>query len=282
VSRALHLSAIGLLALAIGFAAGPGPPPAVRHAAFGHGAPVVLLHGLGSSAEDWLPTARLLANRYRVEMVDLPGHGDSDMPEPFSFERATESLDLSLMRISDGPVILVGHSLGGLLAASEAIEHPERVRGLVLIETALKPQIPASERPAALDRLEHHYLAVLHEAYRSFGRDPAQGERLYRNVAALDPNMVRRWIRLAWTADLSSEAPRIEVPVLIVLAERSWGRNESWRSVSAALGYTGAPRLRAVRLGDCGHFVMLDRPEALASLIKSFAADPAGARTALR
>jgi pimeloyl-ACP methyl ester carboxylesterase len=282
VPRPIPLAAVALLTLVIAGAAGLAPPPPARHTAFGHGSTIVLLHGLGSSAEDWLPTARLLASRHRVEMVDLPGHGESDMPEPFSFERATESLDLSLLQISNEPVILVGHSLGGLLAASEAIEHPSRVRGLVLIETALKPQIPPADRPAALARLEHHYRAVLHEAYLDFGRDAAQGERLYRNVAALDPRMVSRWIRLAWTADLSSEAPRLEVPVLIVLADRSWGANESWRAVSAALGYTGAPRLRAVRLEGCGHFVMLDRPDALAALIKSFAADPQSVRTALR
>ncbi|MBI1798031.1 MAG: alpha/beta fold hydrolase [Candidatus Eisenbacteria bacterium] len=280
--RPIHLVALTLLALVIICAAHLAPPAAARHVAFGHGPTVVLLHGLGSSAEDWLPTARRLASRHRVELVDLPGHGGTEMPEPFSLERAAAALDASLAQISDEPVILVGHSLGGLLAAAEAIEHPARVRGLVLVETALKPQIPEDQRAAALDRLEHDYRAVLHEAYMDFGRDAAQGEKLYRNVAALDPRMVSRWIRIAWTADLSPEAPRLTVPVLVVLAERSWPSGQAWGAAAETLGYEGAPRLRALRIEGCGHFIMLDRPDRLAAVIAGFSADPEGLRMTMR
>jgi pimeloyl-ACP methyl ester carboxylesterase len=70
--------------------------------------------------------------------------------------------------------------------------------------------------------------------------------------------------------------------VLVVLNDRSWTADESWASISDALGYTGVPHLRAVRIAGCGHFIMLDRPAELAALIDAFAADPERARTALR
>src|SRR5262245_41509105 len=197
------------------------PPAAAERRAFGQGSPIVLLHGLGSRDQDWLPTARLLARRHRVSLVDLPGHGDSDMPEPFSLERATASLTRSLADLPGGPVVLVGHSLGGLIAAAEALEHPARVRALVLVETALRPQLPEPQREEWLGRLEREYDDVLRAAYLDFGRDSAQGEALYRRVAALDARMVQRWIRLAWTADLSPRARALAMPVLVVLAERS-------------------------------------------------------------
>jgi len=281
-SRPQLLLVLALLALAIASARPLSPPPATTHAAFGHGTPVVLLHGLGSRREDWFPTARILARRHRVTLVDLPGHGEAGMPEPFSLERATIALDRSLAELPEGPVILVGHSLGGLIAASEAIAQPERIRGLVLVETALRPQLPAELRAEWLGKLEHDYQNVVHAAYLDFGRDSVQGEALYRRVAELEPRMVQRWIRLAWSADLSEAATRLTVPVLVVLAERSWAHDEAWPAVAAELGLLGVPRLEAARLDDCGHFIMLDRPADLARLIERFAADPGGSPVARR
>jgi 3-oxoadipate enol-lactonase len=266
-----------LLVLAIAGTRPVAPPAASLSGAFGEGTPIVLLHGLGSRPEDWLATARRLAPRHRVSMVDLPGHGDTEMPQPFSLDRATAALDRSLAQIPGGPVILVGHSLGGLIAAAEAIEHPGRVRGLVLVEAALRPQLPEPLREEWMGRLVREYRRVVRTAYLDFGRDSAQGEALYRRVEALDPHMVRRWIRLAWTADLSGRARRLHMPVLVVLAERSWAPDEPWPEVAEALGLTGITRLTAVRIADCGHFVMLDQPDELATLIESFAANPAGA-----
>ena len=281
-SRSHILVVVVVLVLAIAHARPVAPPAPVDHAAFGRGAPVVLLHGLGSRREDWLATARLLARRHRVTLVDLPGHGVGDMPEPFSLERATVALDRSLAELPDGPVILVGHSLGGLIAASEAMARPSRVRGLVLVETALRPQLPVPLRAEWLGRLEREYDDVLRGAYLDFGRDSLQGEMLYRRAASLDPRMVQRWIRLAWSADLSSEARRITVPVLAVLADRSWEPGEAWGDAASALGLAGVPRLEAARLEDCGHFLMLDRPAELAELIEAFAADPGGRALARR
>ncbi len=276
-----------LLALAAACAAvvgaralAPAPPSAAG--VLGRGPTIVLVHGLGSGAADWLPVARRLARDHRVVLVDLPGHGQSDMPAPFSLERAVEALDAALVRESAAPCVLVGHSLGGLVATAEVLAHPGRARGLVLVETALRPQVGPDERAALLAALDRDYSGLMRSVYGAFGRDSAQGEALYRQVAALDPAMVKPWVRLALSTDLSRAAVRLDLPVLAVLAPRSWPQGEPWPLTAAALGYASAPRLRAERVPDAGHFVMLDQPEALARLIERFAADPAGTLVAVR
>lgn len=251
----------------------PAPP---THYAFGRGPNVVILHGLGSTAQDWLPVARLLAKRYRVTLVDLPGHGMSPMPEPFSLDRAEAALDQALQETSDQPVILVGHSLGGLVAASEALHHPERVRGLVLVETALRPQVTAEQRAQLDAELDRDYRGFLRASYMEMAKDSAQGERQFAEASKLDPADVKPWIHLAWIADLSGMMRKLQPALLAVLAPRSWEPAETWTHAADALGYSNVPRVRPVRLEGCGHFVMLDRPDALAQLIDRFAQNPDG------
>jgi pimeloyl-ACP methyl ester carboxylesterase len=259
------------LALAVLAARPLSRPTVAATGAFGRGPTVVLVHGLGSRPDQWLPTARILARDHRVVLVHLPGHGLTPMPAPFSLDQAALALELALAREGPQPVVLVGHSLGGLVAAAAALDHPERVRGLVLVETALRPQAEGEEREAMLEGLETGYRQLLHQAYLSFGRDSVQGEVLYREVAAMDPAVVKPWIRLALSTDLSQRIAGLRCPLLVVLAPRSWPEGEPWPLTAAALGYMLAPDVRKVRLEDCGHYVMLDRPRDLARVIARFA-----------
>lgn len=238
---------------------------------FGSGPDVVLVHGLGSSAEQWLPMARNLARDHHVVFTELPGHGLADMTAPLTLAAAADALDHAIEEQCDGPVVLVGHSVGGLVAAAEALREPRRVRALVLVETALRPQSTAEESAELLRSLDRDYRGTLHQAYVSFGRNPAQGEALFGEAARQDPAVMKEWIRLALTADLSRDIGRLQVPMLVVLSARSWADSESWHTCGEALGYEEAAGVQPVRLENTGHFVMLDRPGLLAGLVRRFA-----------
>ena len=94
--------------------------------------------------------------------------------------------------------------------------------------------------------------------------------------------MVKPWIRLACVADLSGEMRRLQPPLLALLAPHSWESEESWSHAAEALGYDHVPRVRPVRFEGCGHFIMLDRPAALADAIARFASSPEGEPLATR
>ncbi len=105
----------------------------------GHGAPVILIHGLAASVGDWVDLSPDLVNAgYAVYALDLLGHGKSIKPKDlkeYNIVRIFDHLDAWIQSLGlDSPLVLVGHSLGGYLAMEYALRYPERVRALVLVD----------------------------------------------------------------------------------------------------------------------------------------------------
>lgn len=270
MSRRL-LIPILLLPVAALFASGQLTPPSpdVLPGAIGRGPSVVLVHGLGSRSTHWLPLTRDLARDHRVVAADLPGHGLASMPLRLRLEDAAEALG-RVIAAEPEPVVLVGHSVGGLVATAAALRSPERVRALVLIETSLKPVTTPAERAELRAALDHDFRGTVASVYRSFGRDSAQGDMLAREVAGLDPAMLRPWIELALETDLSQAAASLTCPVLTVVAPRTWPESEPWADCARALGLERIRGMSVLRLPQGGHFVLLDDPHGIADAIRRF------------
>jgi pimeloyl-ACP methyl ester carboxylesterase len=101
------------------------------------GMPVVLIHGLGSSAETWAALMPLLSREYLVYAPDLPGFGKTPLaPEGTSVSTHVLYLERFLDALGYPRAILVGNSLGGWIATRFAVEHPERVERLFLLNSA--------------------------------------------------------------------------------------------------------------------------------------------------
>jgi pimeloyl-ACP methyl ester carboxylesterase len=110
----------------------------IRYIESGTGAAVILIHGLAASMYSWRHTIGPLADAgFRVIAFDNRGFGFSDTPASGYSNAAYVKLLFALMdslRVNDA--VLVGHSMGGAIAADAAVTHPERVRGLVLVDAA--------------------------------------------------------------------------------------------------------------------------------------------------
>jgi pimeloyl-ACP methyl ester carboxylesterase len=110
----------------------------VRALRAGHGdTTLVFLHGYGESLLAWRLLLDRFTRHYRVLAIDLPGFGLSDRPTgAYDLTSYTRWLDALLREQTRGAVIVVGHSMGGELAAAMALEHPERIVAAVLIAPA--------------------------------------------------------------------------------------------------------------------------------------------------
>ena len=112
----------------------------------GHGPLIVLLHGLGGSHVNWMRLGPLLAERAHVIAPDMPGFGYTrPLGRATTVQANARWVDRLVDEISDSPAILVGNSMGGLIAILEAISNPERVAGLALLSPAL-PLAPREPR----------------------------------------------------------------------------------------------------------------------------------------
>ncbi|HEX3911538.1 MAG TPA: alpha/beta hydrolase [Solirubrobacteraceae bacterium] len=177
------LAALALVVLVLNWTYGRLPSEPKPHGSFvsvdglrihyleraGKGTPVVLLHGLPGTAEDWNEVTPLLAGR-RTIAIDRPGFGYSSGGY-VKFDRQIEVLDALLRRLGVSRPILVGHSYGGTLALAFAERHPNELRGLVLVDAAAGGTRVGSFEHAQAQLVEALQLPVIHQiANVTFGQ----------------------------------------------------------------------------------------------------------------
>jgi len=252
----------------------------VRYLVAGAGEPLVLVHGLGGAAANWLALAPLLLAGRRLVVPDLPGHGASE-PLP-----AAPNLDAYADRIAlllEEPAAVVGHSLGGAIGLRLAIRRPELVSALVLAGAA---GISSGTRRA---RYGLAMTALLKPGKRiapyrrRVARSAALKTLVFGHWGAADPPALPADVAESFLSgparhtDTASAAgalvhddPRLDLehvrcPVLLL-----WGARDNQLSIGDAFEY--ARRLRApVRaIADCGHLLIGERPEACADAIGAF------------
>jgi pimeloyl-ACP methyl ester carboxylesterase len=108
----------------------------IRYIVRGSGSPVILVHGIGEFLEVWWQNIKPLSEHYRVYAMDLVGHGLSDKPAvDYSLAFATEVASGFAQALGIERASLIGHSIGGVIAMTMAINFPEEVDKLVLVDS---------------------------------------------------------------------------------------------------------------------------------------------------
>lgn len=110
----------------------------VRYRILGEGnITIMLIHGIGGYIEGWADTPALISKLHKVVIVDLVGHGLSDKPDiNYSIDMFTEFIVSFMNVLNIKNTVLVGHSLGGAICINLAIKYPDRVKSLILVNSA--------------------------------------------------------------------------------------------------------------------------------------------------
>jgi pimeloyl-ACP methyl ester carboxylesterase len=203
--------------------------------AIGKGEAVLFLHGFTGSGQDWINQMKAVQNNYRGIVLDFRGHGKSEAPaeeKDYSIYLNGEDVYQLLNHLGIDRCCLVGHSMGGFTALQFALDHPELVRGLVLVDTSSGEWevIPGyAELRAKLDELtrtEGLEAAFAYDAdnnpvrIQRFQKQPEQREIARRKTIGTSvngyiyvPRSFGKW------QSVTSRLSEIKVPTLIFRGE---------------------------------------------------------------
>ncbi|MFD5595615.1 alpha/beta fold hydrolase [Streptomyces griseorubiginosus] len=263
----------------------------VRIAGDPAGPPVLMLHGIGRSLEDWAPQYPRLAQGYRLISLDLPGFGFSARsPEPTTLQvlarGALETLDALGER---RPLHVLGNSLGGAIAQRLLALDAERVASLVLVDSAgFGPEVAFALRLLALpvlgplairrttragalmtERLMYADPAVATKERvdhaLAIARQPGPGAVLLETVRGLS---TVRGAKPGWQAELAAAVVKYPRPTLII-----WGEDDRVlpaRHLDSARGLL--PHAETHLLPGIGHMPQVECPDRFAELVLAFLA----------
>jgi pimeloyl-ACP methyl ester carboxylesterase len=253
----------------------------------GSGLPVVLLHGIGSNAQSFVPLMQAFAGRHATLAWDAPGYGSSeplavDWPDASDYAAA---LDRLLARVGIRRCVVAGHSLGALIAARFAVVSRQRVAALVLLSSALghgiakgAPLPPAvASRIEALDRLGPEKFAA--ERSPSLLADPAAQPDVLREVeramAAVRRPGYDQAARLLAVARIVDDVAKVEVPTAVLVGTQD--RITPPHGVRRAFDALQGPSQRHLyrEIPDAGHALPQERPAEVAQTMCEFLAPAA-------
>src|SRR5438105_832753 len=259
----------------------------LRYLVAGEGEPLLLVHGLGGAAANWLALAPLLLDGRRVLVPELPGHGGSaPLPAAPSLNAYADRIALVAEREGLAPTAVVGHSLGGAISLRMAIRRPDLVSALVLAGAA---GISSGSRRVryALTMTGLLKPGKRIAPYRAVvARSAALRTLVFGRWGAADPPALpvemasaflsgpaRHTDTVSASRALMRDDPRPDLDRVACRALVLWGARDHQLPVGDAFEY--ARRLRAPLrvIADCGHLLIGERPDACADAIRSFLAE---------
>lgn len=243
---------------------------------------LVLVHGGAAHAHWWSHVAPLIGD-YRVVALDLSGHGDSGHRDEYRVASWTEEVLAAAAHVEmDGAPVVVGHSMGGFVAAATAVRGGGDVAGLIVLDSPMvseDPEVEAARIGRAFGRPRTY--SDLEEAVARFRTVPAQEHYdpwVFDHVARhslrrtpegwawkFDPMLFRAVSRSA----AAEQLPHVRCRVALLRAEHGLVTPEIGRIMYEALGRV-AP---VVEIPGAGHHMMLDQPLLLLTALRALLAD---------
>ena len=252
----------------------------VHYEVYGRGRPVILLHGWLGSWGLWQETMAYLGRYYRTYALDFWGFGESGKKrDTYAVQDFVALVDQFMENLGIAQAPLVGHSMGGTVSLSVAIQYPRRVSKVVVIGSPIHgsslawPLILAGYRPVAY--LLFHMMGAFRLGMRIaspvISKDPRFSDMMDRDLSSTTLESFLLSIASLRRTDLRPLLPSIQIPVMGMYGDRdNIVHPRQWQPL-----LEGVPHARIERFPNAGHFIMLDESKAFISKLKDFLDSPA-------
>jgi 3-oxoadipate enol-lactonase len=245
----------------------------------GDGAPIIMINGLGASAQDWGPLRELLAPRARVITFDNRGAGRSvTTKESFTLERMAQDAVAVLDAYGLTTATFVGTSMGGMIAQLVALKRPDVVERLVLIAThsGAKSATPSTvEARAAMfpevklpreELVRRQFSVYVAPSFRTDRRDAFERMLAVRFANLIPLEMWQLQLQAVLGSERADALGAIGAPTLIIHGRADplvpFANGEKLRDL--------IPGARLIALDECGHIVNWEKPDEAAAAITEF------------
>jgi 3-oxoadipate enol-lactonase len=231
--------------------------------------PLIFLHGVGGGHHAWEEQVPYFGKLgYPSHAWDQPGYGHSALVEPYDLEHVSAALARLIESLGDEPVVLVGHSMGGLIAQETYVRYPQLVKAMALCFTSpafaggnsdfTKQFIAARIDPLDQGKTMADIAKALMPTMRGAVSDPAGLALAEQIMSGIPPDTYRRAVRLLTTFDRRKELADIKVPTLLIA-----GSDDKTAPPAMMEKMAGKiPGSEYVLLDGCGHLGPMDQPEA--------------------
>lgn len=231
---------------------------------------MVLIHGLGGAAREWDGVVPYLQSVFRVGQFELAGHGQTQpVPDPTVVSEAVR-LGEYLRRNGMAYPTLVGHGLGGMVALQYALDHPAEVHRLILIDTAPRQLADATTKLDVGKRLVEDYDGFVGERYAMMSPEDEISQHILDMALRTHAPTFVSLLMSSFDFDLTDRLPMLPVPLLVIGSELMFPDPDQTQPMLSAYGFDRARSLSFKRFGRTGHYIMLEQPVLLASVLMAF------------
>jgi 3-oxoadipate enol-lactonase len=243
----------------------------------GEGEPLLFIHGLGSSRGDWEAQVEYFADRYQAIVFDVRGHGESSKPAgPYSVPLFAADTVKLLNALGVGPAHVVGISMGGMIGLQLALDHPEAVRSLVIVNSgaefvvrSFKERMQVWQRFLIVRLLGMRKMGeVLSE--RLFPKPEQEGLRevFVERWARNDPRAYQEAMRAIVGWSVADRLGDLGCPTMVIASDNDYTPVAEKQAIVEQV-----PRAALVVIEDARHAVTAEKPEQFNAVLDGFLAE---------